>query len=354
MKVRFIISVFLGWVGLYAIAATPLSAYYNIVDLETLGGKRSVARSINDSGQIVGSAQVQDSQDAAFIYQNGTMTNLGTLGGSSGSAWCINDAGDVVGSSSVASGETHAVLWHDGTITDLGMLTGYDTSRAYSINNQGQIVGYSESWGERCATLFDPTGKGNNIDLGTPGEDSSWAFSINDAGQVVGWTGDRNERHATLFNPTGSGNNIDLSGGNYSGAYDISNEGQIVGWSDDPKNGRPATLFDPTGNGNNIDLGCVSYGACVALAINDRGEIVGYDSPHAQLARPGFRLAVAGSNRHQQQRLDRRLRHQPAGPDPRLFTYSRTRNIGLIRPRWINSIAQTQEIGRVLYVAGGG
>jgi len=54
-------------------------------------------------------------------------------------------------------------------IIDLGTLGGNE-SGAYSINNQGQIVGYAyDSSGNFRATLFDPTGGGKNIDLGTLG-----------------------------------------------------------------------------------------------------------------------------------------------------------------------------------------
>ncbi|MFH1616137.1 MAG: HAF repeat/PEP-CTERM domain-containing protein, partial [Planctomycetota bacterium] len=59
-------------------------------------------------------------------------------------------------------------------------------------NNLGQIVGYAYTASEQWhATLFDPTGAGNNIDLNTLIDPSlGWellmATAINDSGWIVG------------------------------------------------------------------------------------------------------------------------------------------------------------------------
>jgi probable HAF family extracellular repeat protein len=161
-------------------------------------------------------------------------------------------------------------------LIDLGTLPGQEVSVAYSINNNGQIVGYTDKHPELLvrpnpiATLFDPTGGGNNIALC---ETVSQARSINNLGQIVGWAYDGSGKsRATLFDPTGSGNNINLGtlGGWVSIAYSINNNGQIVGGADGK-----ATLFDPTGGGNNIDLGSLGGGWSEAFSINDFGQIVG-------------------------------------------------------------------------------
>jgi probable HAF family extracellular repeat protein len=155
-------------------------------------------------------------------------------------------------------------------IIDLGTLDGRPYSYARSINNLSQIVGFAEKLpvlpepSSRIATLFDPTGSGNNIALC---ETVSEAWSINNLGQIAGRVGGR----ATLFDPTGGGNNIDLDpGGMYSFAQSINDHGQIVGMAE----GR-ATLFDPTGGGNNIDLGTLGGTGSEARSINNLGQIVG-------------------------------------------------------------------------------
>ena len=70
-------------------------------------------------------------------------------------------------------------------VIDLGALGG-DESIARSINNAGQIVGEAtNSQGDWHATLFDPTGTGNNLDLDTLAGRDSVASVINNAGQIV-------------------------------------------------------------------------------------------------------------------------------------------------------------------------
>jgi uncharacterized membrane protein len=55
----------------------------------------------------------------------------------------INDRGQVVGSSSGSGGISVPVIWNGSTPTALGMLNGSTDSFGTSINNRGQIVGYS-------------------------------------------------------------------------------------------------------------------------------------------------------------------------------------------------------------------
>jgi len=175
-------------------------------------------------------------------------------------------------------------------IVDLGVLPGAtrSTSSASAINNQGQIVGTSySSTGYSHATLFDASGAGNHIDLGTLGGRCSSALSINENGQIVGvadtiaYSG-----HATLFNSAGTGNNINLGTlmvyvyQYFSAAYEINNLGQVIGTADSRDGGR-ATLFDVEHWGNNnTDLGTIGGDYSAAMAINDNGQIVGsaYDS----------------------------------------------------------------------------
>ena len=61
----------------------------------------------------------------AFVYKDGTMTDLDTLGGSLSYAFNINDDGKIVGRALTGSGEQHAFLYDNGMMTDLDIFTGY-------------------------------------------------------------------------------------------------------------------------------------------------------------------------------------------------------------------------------------
>jgi len=72
------------------------------------------------------------------------ITDLGTLpGGDEGSvASGINERGDIVGNST-SFGRQLAVVWTNGQIINLGTLPGDVNSLAVAINNRGEIVGVS-------------------------------------------------------------------------------------------------------------------------------------------------------------------------------------------------------------------
>lgn len=154
-------------------------------DLGILGGPGgSDANGINDASQVVGATSHASSEGGeAFLWQAGSMQGLGTLGAPGGSsAFGINDSGQVVGQSQTADiVHIHGFLWQNGAMQDLGFLSGSDYSVAYDINNNGQVVG--ESGAPAHAFLWQ---NGAMQDLGTLGAPASRAYGINDAGQVIG------------------------------------------------------------------------------------------------------------------------------------------------------------------------
>src|SRR2546422_538351 len=109
---------------------------------------------INSSGAVAGSYGTSTS-NGAFLWQNGTFTDLGTLGGfpsSFGST--INNNGQIVGWGPIpitagnGIGADTPLLWQGGTYTVLGSLGGQDANgqpagRAFAINAAGQVIGWS-------------------------------------------------------------------------------------------------------------------------------------------------------------------------------------------------------------------
>jgi probable HAF family extracellular repeat protein len=103
----------------------------------------STAFGVNDSGQITGFSYGPDGLCHGFLYQNYAMTDLGL-----GTGLAINAGGEITGVLSTpqlaANGcppGGHAFLYANGTISDLGVLPGGSGSYGVAINASGQIVG---------------------------------------------------------------------------------------------------------------------------------------------------------------------------------------------------------------------
>jgi probable HAF family extracellular repeat protein len=203
----------------------------------------------------------------AFAYR--PIIDLGTLGGNGSEALFINNNGQIVGFSYDSSNVLRPCLFDStgrGANIDLGTL-GDNTSWgwAYSINNNGRIVGQNNG-----ACLFDSTGGGANITLG-----AGAAYSINNNGRIVG----QSNGGACLFDSTGGGENINLGslGGNpnLGTAYSINDNSQIIGWAFNNSNRYRACLFDSKGGGANINLGTLGGDWSKAFSNNNIGQIVG-------------------------------------------------------------------------------
>jgi probable HAF family extracellular repeat protein len=106
---------------------------------------------INDSGQISGTVDFSRNFLGegvyAYIESNGSWTNLGPGAGSA-----INASGNVTGTLTTSVG-TSAFLFKDGTTTNLGTLGGM-RSTGYAINATGQTVGSSDVVGSTPAHAF--------------------------------------------------------------------------------------------------------------------------------------------------------------------------------------------------------
>jgi len=210
-----------------------------------------------------------------------TVTALGNLGDDYDTrAWALNDSGQVVGWSRTSSRITHAFLWDAATgMRDLGALLPEGVeSKALGINNSGQVVGHW--WGSDFvahAFLYDPaTGMGNLPGLVAGGW--SYAYAINNAGQITGEAlpSDIASRgHAVLWDPATGLRDLGTLGGNESQARAINNRGQVVGLTQTSYGGTHAFLWDsPTGM---RDLGTLdARNTSVAVAVNDLGQVVGY------------------------------------------------------------------------------
>jgi probable HAF family extracellular repeat protein len=201
-------------VGIGNISGSTFHAFLyssgKMVDLNPFNSFQSIAKSINDSGEIIGQAcciNGTSTNALTWLYSNGTFTNLS----STNTGVFINDDGQIVGQNSAG----HAALYNNGVWTDLGAFQGHGTT-ALGINANGQIVGYAFNRPKNkkcgsCAPPDDDVGllftSSGPVDLNTlipanSGFTITEAVAINDAGQIVAdaKTGS-NVPHAVLLTP---------------------------------------------------------------------------------------------------------------------------------------------------------
>src|SRR5262245_19226437 len=124
---------------------------------------------------------------ASFIVRD-----MGTLGGPQCFPAAVNARGQATGYSITGAGDAHAFRYdvHTGVIAELGPLPGFKDSFGAAINEQGQIVGWSDnplspskSGSARRATLWQTDG--SIKDLGLDGAETK-ALGINGLGQACG------------------------------------------------------------------------------------------------------------------------------------------------------------------------
>ena len=239
------------------------------------GGNKSHATALNNDGQVVGySYTAADlSNSNAFIYANGTMTDLGQpYGAFTTSGTGINDSGTVVGRGQHSfrySGGPHHLL-------------PFKIADAYGINSSGQIVGRSTNSQAVLLSNGVTTGLGS---LGS-GDFTSIAWAINDAGDVVGGSFGNgvdgfghDAMHAFLYR---NGQMADLGslGGSYCNASAINAAGTMItgyGWTVSYYPGGPSMCYAFLYmNGHMTDLGTFGGQNSWAAGINALDQFVGY------------------------------------------------------------------------------
>jgi probable HAF family extracellular repeat protein len=171
-----------------------------------VGDTSGAATALNDRGQIVGLSGACDfavggpTGKHAVLWDNGRVMEIVNPNGALywNTPMMINERGDVVGFAGVpgdpAGNFTPPFLWtKSGGFTFLPLLQGDIAGVATSINEQRQVVGYSNDASDNFHPWIWQHGVTTNLnDLIEPGSDLNgpieFAFDINDRGEITGKT----------------------------------------------------------------------------------------------------------------------------------------------------------------------
>jgi probable HAF family extracellular repeat protein len=198
-----------------------------------------------------------------------TFTTIDAPGADLTRAFGINNAGQIVGSiENPSPGPPQGFVYNTGLFTPLNV-PGASETDVRGINNGGQIVGFFQDIAGYHGFL-DVGGSFSRIDV--PGAVRTNALGINNAGQIVGSFGNSVAPigdHAFLYSG-GSFTQLDVPGRDHTNAYGINDAGQIVGTF----GGTGEHGFLYTG-GSFTQLDAPGVAATLAFGINDAGDIVG-------------------------------------------------------------------------------
>jgi probable HAF family extracellular repeat protein len=305
-----------------------------------LGGLNSTGGSINDFGQVIGSAETSTKdpnqenfcgfgtvlQCLPFIWQGGVMTALPTLKGSDGhfgtnGGWGqINNLGAVAGFAENSNKDPEcpakpavngtgpqvldfeAVVWgpKPGAMRVLPPLQGDSVAMAFGINDLGEAVGTSGRCGNTVlpgfaggphAVLWDAAGLAH--DLGNLGGTvntamlgvTTIAFVINNQGRVTGQSALSGNKtfHPFLWSQGTGMQDLGVLPGDLVGAgLGMNNRGEIVGASvsaPGPATGNPRAFLWQNGvmsDLNSLVQADAPLYMLTAFWINDFGEIAGF------------------------------------------------------------------------------
>jgi probable HAF family extracellular repeat protein len=138
------------------------SGAFEVVDLGPFENNHNSIVAVNDLDQFAGvSFHEATGRIEAFRQEGGERTALGTLGGSFSIARDLNDQGEVVGGSLTGGDENfHGFLFRDNKLLDLNDLLdkadGWELIQALGINNRGEILGIGAVRGSDRIVLLRP------------------------------------------------------------------------------------------------------------------------------------------------------------------------------------------------------
>ena len=271
------------------------------IDLGTLPGLNSVARSINSRREIVGVAFNEDfsvERPLFWASPNSTPVELpGLPAGLAGEVYDINPSGQIVGQFFNADFSVNpAVFWPNSNAAPIYLHVLSNklfTSVATSINASGNILGDACDQAEfECHAVFWANSTSTPVALASPGGGFIYSFvvfyshGINNAGNMVGYayTPGFAAVRAVFWASSSSPAVVLSTVGEFTNtvAAGISDNGQIVGYGFNDDFSRSRAYIWPSATSQAVDLTTFfpagsnwDLDSTYAIAVNNRGEIIG-------------------------------------------------------------------------------
>jgi probable HAF family extracellular repeat protein len=135
---------------------------FEVVDLGCFDNNRNDVHALNDADQCAGvSLNPETGRIEAFVQEGGVRNMLGTLGGSFSIARDLNNHGEVVGGSLTEGDENfHGFVYRNNRLYDLNELlepgTGWELVQAVAINNHGEIIAIGSHTGQDHIVMLRP------------------------------------------------------------------------------------------------------------------------------------------------------------------------------------------------------
>lgn len=267
---------------------------YWYIPLRGRAGWRSHAAAMNDRGDVAGWCEIERSHKmhrTACLWTHGVRIDIRPPAGFEKSeAWGINNRGDVVGFCSTSFVRVRAFIWKRGTMTLL-QTPEYAVTRAYAINDQGDVAGdFMNSAAIGAFPCRWQKGALQQFGL-TDGYFMGGANTINARGQCAGSEGDSDigpetacawmEARPALVGPPDAYSST---------ATAINKDGHIVGNSVGKDHRRRAFEWR---HGRSTFLHARGED-CTATGMNDLGDIVGSAGHRAVLFRDGEAVDLNG------------------------------------------------------------
>ena len=246
-------------------------------DIGSLGGPTTIARAINDSGQVVGISDLADNMGShAFIWTEANgMVDLGTAGGSYSIAFDVNSSGAVTGTTSLASGIQVGFYWSESTGMVALPQSGPNQSEGLGINDSNQITGegYAGLFSDK-AFIWD-FNAGITRALGNlTGAIWNSGIAINSLGRITGPAGFPNDTyHVFLWRREDGMHDLGTPPGvTRPFPTSINDQNEIVGFS----NESPVVAFYFRRSIGFRILSTLAGGSTVGQKINNLGNIAGF------------------------------------------------------------------------------